>query len=88
MRKHKHDIFEVKKKIFSEKKQGQSFICVKNCKINIFLALLELCAFYIEFKKVKFTVTNFRGRTNVKHLIQTQLLRFCKDTTTKVSSHT
>ena len=28
---------------------------------------------------------NFRGRTNVKYFMQTQLLRFCKDTT-KVSS--
>ena len=24
--------------------------------------------------------TNFRGRTNVKHFMQTQFLRFCKDT--------
>ena len=53
--------------------------------MNNFLAILELCAFYIEYKKVKFTAINFRGRTNVKYFIQTQVLRFCKDTV-KVSS--
>ena len=53
--------------------------------MNTFLAILELCAFYIEYKKVKFTAINFRGRTNVKHFMQTQFLRFCKDTA-KVSS--
>ena len=60
-------------------------ICLKNCKMNNFLALLELCAFYIEFKKAKFTAINFRGQTNVKYFMQTQLLWFCKDTV-KVSS--
>ena len=35
---------------------------------------------YIEYKKVKFSAINFRGRANVKYFIQTQLLRFCKDT--------
>ena len=52
-----------------------------------FLAILELelCAFYIKYKKVKFIVINFRGRTNVKYFMQTQLLQFCKDTA-KVSS--
>ena len=53
--------------------------------MNIFLAILEFCAFYIEYKKVKFTAINFRGRTNVKYFMQTQVLRFCKDTA-KVSS--
>ena len=53
--------------------------------MNNFLALLELCAFYIQFKKVKFTAINFRGQTNVKHFRQTQLLRFSEDTA-KVSS--
>ena len=48
--------------------------------MNNFLAILELSAFYIEYKKVKFTAINFRGRTNVKYFMQTQLLRFCKDT--------
>ena len=53
--------------------------------MNNFLATLKLCAFYIEYKKVKFTAINFRGRTNVKYFMQTQVLRFCKDTA-KVSS--
>ena len=48
--------------------------------MNHFLAILELCAFYIEYKKVKFTAINFRGRTNVKYFMQAQFLRFCKDT--------
>ena len=50
-----------------------------------FLAILEFCAFYIEYKNAKFTEINFRDRTNVKYFMQTQLLRFCKDTS-KVSS--
>ena len=50
-----------------------------------FLAKLEFFAFYIEYKKVKFTAINFHSRTNVKYFMQIQLLRFCKDTT-KVSS--
>ena len=49
--------------------------------MNNFLAIREFGAFYIEYKKVKFTAINFRGRTNVKYFMQTQLLRFCKDTT-------
>ena len=49
--------------------------------MNIFLAILELCAFYREYKKVKLTAINFHGRTNVKYFMQ----RFCKDAT-KVSS--
>ena len=53
--------------------------------MNNFLAILELCAFYIYYKKVKFTGINFRGETNVKYFMQAQLLRFCKDTA-KVSS--
>ena len=51
--------------------------------MNNFLGILELCAFYIEYKKVKFTAINFCGRTNVKYFMQTQ--RFCKDIA-KVSS--
>ena len=47
--------------------------------MNHFLAILELCAFYIEYKKGKFAAINFRGRTNVKYFMQTQFLRFCKD---------
>ena len=53
--------------------------------MNIFLAILEFCAFYIEYKKVKFTAMNFRGRTNVKYFMQTQVLGFCKNSL-KVSS--
>ena len=53
--------------------------------MNNFLAILELCAFYIEYKKVKFTAINFCGRTNVKYFMQTQAMRVCKDTA-KVSS--
>ena len=45
-----------------------------------FLAILELCPFYIEYKKVKLTAIDFRGRTNIKYFMQTQVLRFCKDT--------
>ena len=63
----------------------QSLICLKNYEMNNFLAIPEFCAFYVEYKKVKFTAINFRGRTNVKYFVQTQLLRFCKDTA-KVSS--
>ena len=44
-----------------------------------FLAILESCAFYIEYKKVKFMAINFRGRTNAKYFMQTQILRFSKD---------
>ena len=50
--------------------------------MNNFLAVLELCAFYIEYEKVKFRAFNFQ--TNVKYFMQTQLLQFCKDTS-KVS---
>ena len=48
--------------------------------MNNVLELLELFAFYIEFKKVKFTTINFRGRTNAKHFMQAQFLPFCEDT--------
>ena len=51
--------------------------------MNNFLAILELRAFYIEYKKN--TAINFCCRTNVKYFMQTQGLRFCKDTA-KVSS--
>ena len=40
---------------------------------------------YIGYKKINFMAISFRCRTNVKHFMQTQLLRFCKDTA-KVSS--
>ena len=53
--------------------------------MNSFLGIQELCVFYIEYKNVKFRAINFRGRTNVKYFMQTQVLRFCKDTA-KVSS--
>ena len=37
--------------------------------MNKFLAILKLCAFYIEHKNTKFTEINFRGRTNVKYFM-------------------
>ena len=39
--------------------------------MNNILAILELCAFYIEYKKVNFTAINFRGQTSVKYFMQT-----------------
>ena len=69
--------FEVKlkkKKI----KQRQSLICSKNCEMNNFLAILELCAFYIDYKKVKLTAINFRGRINVNILCKHSLCDFVK----------
>ena len=39
--------------------------------MNNFLAILELFAFYIEPKKVKFKAINFRDETNVKYFMQT-----------------
>ena len=41
------------------------------------LAMLELCAFYIEYKKEEIMTIDFRGRTIVKYFIKTHLLRFC-----------
>ena len=46
--------------------------------MNNFLAILEFCAFFIQYKTAKFTGINFYSRTNVKYFMQTQLLRFCK----------
>ena len=60
-------------------------ICSKKCEMNNFLAILELCVFYIEYKKVKFITINFCGRANAKYFIQTHVLWFYKDTA-KVSS--
>ena len=40
---------------------------------------MELRAFNIEYQNVKFTATNFSGRTKVKYFMHTQF-RFCKDT--------
>ena len=65
--------------------ETQSLICSENCEMNNFLAILQLCAFYIWYKKVKFMAINFRSQTDVKYFMQTQLLRFFKDTA-KVSS--
>ena len=48
--------------------------------MNNFLAILEFCSFYIEYKNAKFAGINFRGQTNVKYFMQTQLFQFCKDT--------
>ena len=67
------------------KRNKEKFDLFKNLQNEYFYTILELCAFYIDYKKVKFTATNFSGRTNVKYFMQTQLLRFRKDTA-KVSS--
>ena len=56
--------FEVKKFFLKRKKQRQKFDLFKNCEMSNFL---ELPAFYIEYKKVKFMAINFRVRTNVKY---------------------
>ena len=48
--------------------------------MNNLLAILEFCAFYIEYKDGKLTGINCRGRTNVKYLMSAQLLPFCKNT--------
>ena len=53
--------------------------------MNNFLTILELCAFYIEYNKVKFMAVNFRGRASVKYFMQTPFLGYDKDTA-KVSS--
>ena len=53
--------------------------------MNNFLAILELCAFYVEYKRVKFIAINFRGGINGKYFMQSHVLRFCKDSA-KVSS--
>ena len=58
--------FEVKF-FLKRNKQRQKFDLFKNCEMNNFLVILELPAFYIEYKKVKFTAINFRVRTNVKY---------------------
>ena len=69
------------KKIFLKRnKQKQSSISLKNRDVDNFLAILELSAFYIEYKNAKFTGINFRGRTSVKYFMQIQLFQFCKDT--------
>ena len=60
--------------------QRQSLICLRNCEMNNFLAILEFCAFYIKYKNPKFTRINFRGRTNVKYFMEKKLLQFSKDT--------
>ena len=78
-------LFELKKIFLKRNKQRQSLICLKNFELNNFLAILELFALYIEYKKVKFTSINFRDHTNVKYFMQTQLFRFCEDNA-KVSS--
>ena len=49
--------------------------------MNNFLAILDLSTFYIEYKKVKLTAINFRGRSNVKYFMQAQVLRLLKITT-------
>ena len=65
---HKPDvnIFWEEKNFLKRNKQRQSLIWNEHVS-----AILELCTFYIEYKKVKLTVINFRGRTNVNYFIQT-----------------
>ena len=48
--------------------------------MNNFSAILGFFAFYIKLKNAEFTGINFRGRTNIKYFMQTELLRLCKDT--------
>ena len=71
-------VFEVKN--FFEKKQRESLIYSERYEMNIFVAM-ELCAFYIEYKNIKFTPINFRGRTNVKLVYASTafvILKSCK----------
>ena len=51
-------------------KQRQSLICLKSCEMNNFSAILDFCAFYIEYKDAKFTGINFRGQTIAKYFVQ------------------
>ena len=37
--------------------------------MNKFLAILESCTFYMEYKNIKFKVINFNGQTNVKYFM-------------------
>ena len=48
--------------------------------MNNFLAILEFCAFCMEYKNAKFTGINFCGQTSVEYSMQIQHLRFYKDT--------
>ena len=43
--------------------------CLKICKTNNFLAILELCAIHFEYKNVKLTAINFNGQTNAKYFM-------------------
>ena len=45
--------FDMKYFFLKRNKQTGSLICLKNCKMNNFLVILELYAFYIEYKKVQ-----------------------------------
>ena len=57
-------------------KQRQSLMCSRNCKVNNFKQYWS----YVYFTS-SITATNFSGRTSIKYFfMQTQLLRFCKDT--------
>ena len=38
--------------------------------MNKYLAILQLCAFYIEYKHVKFKAINFSGQTSAKYFMQ------------------
>ena len=64
----------------NKQRQGLICLCLESCELNKFLAIPEFKAFDIEYKNTKFTRINFHCRTNVRCFMQTQLLRFCKDT--------
>ena len=38
--------------------------------MNKYLAILQLCAFYIEYKHVKLKGINFSGQTSAKYFMQ------------------
>ena len=46
--------FELKNNFFEKKQTKVKFDLFKKFEMNNFLAILKLCAFYIEYKKVKF----------------------------------
>ena len=41
--------------------------------MNDYLAISELCTFYIEYENVKFTAINNSGQAIIKYFMQTQL---------------
>ena len=72
--------FDVKNFFLKRNKQTGSLICLKIAKWIIFSDTGVICILHRVQKGIKFMAINFRGRTNVKCFMQTQLLRFCQDT--------